>query len=95
MTDLSKMTKEELIELVNNTKTGGRKEQVLKCLKEGVDTIEAIAAKLDINTKNVSSQLTYLRKDGHKIISISAGGQSILMLMTQDDFDALLEKRIK
>ena len=52
----------------------GRKEQVLELLKKSnsISIIE-IAEKLDINTKNVSSQLTYLRADGYKIMTDHKG----------------------
>lgn len=96
MSNYENLSKAELIEMLKTSKSGqGRKEQVLTCLKEGVDTIEAIAERLQINTKNVSSQLTYLRKDGHNIITLSAGGQSILMLLSQEDYDNLLSKRVQ
>lgn len=46
----------------------GRKAQVLEILKEHSPiTIVAIAERLGISTKNVSSQLTYLRQEGQNI----------------------------
>ena len=89
------MTKAELIEMLKTSQSGqGRKQQVLKALKDGVDTIDAIAEKLNISAKNVSSQLTYLRQDGHKILSVSAGGQSVLLLLSDEDYENLLSKRL-
>lgn len=59
--------------LSSNTKSG-RKSQVLDLLKshETISILE-IADKLNISTKNVSSQLTYLRSDGHQIFTDSKG----------------------
>jgi len=88
--DLFNMNKANLIEIIiklqadqKNIPTGkseGRKEQVLKCLRSGICTIEAIAKELGINSKNVSSQLTYLRKDGHMIYSIRINNVTTLKL---------------
>ena len=81
-TSIEEMTKEELLEVISaltdkvdnlthklETKGSGRKEQVLKLIQEGYNTITDIADEIGINNKNVSSQLTYLRKEGYKIIS--------------------------
>ena len=51
----------------------GRKEQVLAILKTGPITVGAIATRIGISARNVSSQLTYLRKDGHEICTSSTG----------------------
>ena len=45
----------------------GRKDDVLAILQAGPASILEIAEKLNINSKNVSSQLSYLRKDGYII----------------------------
>lgn len=45
----------------------GRKDDVLAMLQQGPAGILDIANALDISTKNVSSQLSYLRKDGYII----------------------------
>lgn len=45
----------------------GRKDDVLALLQSGPYGILEIAEKLGINSKNVSSQLSYLRKDGYII----------------------------
>ena len=60
--------KEKLINAANLK--DGRKSQVLALLKEydSISILE-IANKLSISTKNVSSQLTYLRSDGYKIFT--------------------------
>ena len=52
---------------VTPTKGPGRKGEVLAVLKEGPATILEIANKLGTSSKNVSSQLTALRKAGHII----------------------------
>ena len=89
MSNYESLTKAQLIEMLNNQSKSGRKSQVLDLLKSGYDTIEAIAEKLNIQTKNVSSQLTYLRKDGHIIINVNINKQSILMLLNQEQVDYL------
>lgn len=88
MTNLMTMTKSDLMAMVIqlrydakiSVKAGGRKEQVLECLRSGIVTIEAIAKEVGINTKNVSSQLTYLRKDGFMIYSIRINNITTLKL---------------
>lgn len=91
ISELHKMNKSNLIALIvkmnydNNkisetSKAPGRKEQVLQCLRTGINTIDAIAEHLNINTKNVSSQLTYLRKDGYMIYSIRFNNVTTLKL---------------
>lgn len=74
MSDYSKMTKEELINIIKgleeqiakmkNSKDLGRKGEVLAMLQTGRFTIAELSAALNISDKNVSSQLSYLRKDG-------------------------------
>ena len=85
--DLTSMTREELIALIIKmrttqkvTKATGRKDQVLQCLRTGINTIAGIADHLGTNSKNVSSQLTYLRKDGHMIYSIRFNNVTTLKL---------------
>jgi DNA-binding MarR family transcriptional regulator len=49
---------------------GGRKMQVLQILSDGKEhTVKNIAKALGIESTNVSSQLTYLKKDGWAITS--------------------------
>ena len=57
------------VELLNTQveRGPGRKDDVLAILQEGPAGILEIAEKLNINSKNVSSQLSYLRKDGYII----------------------------
>ena len=70
---ISSMSLEELqtnlikaVEFLNikGVRGPGRKEDVLNLLKENPMTILEMSEKLDITPKNISSQLTYLRKDG-------------------------------
>ena len=79
MTDsqLNKLTKAELIEQLRHTAAEAAKRRrqkshkkfdALKILQDqGPIAIPDIAEQMEINTKNVSSLLTYLRKDGHQI----------------------------
>lgn len=56
----------------------GRKAQVLAILKkEGHISVAAIAKRIGISARNVSSQLTYLRKDGIAIATDSIGRKFI------------------
>lgn len=77
-------TREELLEIIEiltkklELKGNGRKESVLKLLNDGFNSIQSIAEEIGITSKNVSSQLTYLRQDGYKIISYRDGGKSVL-----------------
>ena len=76
--ELNPLSKQQLIELViyadtlaqtrgRKPKGPGRKDQVLKVLQSGPATIDAIATIVKVSHKNISSQLSYLRKDGVKI----------------------------
>lgn len=66
------------LELIQNK--SHRKSQVLEILKEnGPISILEIAKKLNITTKNVSSQLTYLRSDGYKICTDHNGKKFIII----------------
>jgi len=89
-----KMTKEELIrelesqeqiildlqtKLENSRNNENRKSQVLELLRTNESlSILDIAQKLNISTKNVSSQLTYLRTDGYQIFT-NPVGRKVLM----------------
>jgi len=56
----------------------GRKQQVLDILKQGPIHVGAIAKRLGISSRNVSSQLSYLRKDGYDIATSSTGKKMLL-----------------
>jgi len=89
-----KMTKDELlkkveeqeqiildlqVKLESSKNNDGRKTQVLDLLKtNGSMSILEIASQLNISTKNVSSQLTYLRTDGYQIFT-DPKGRKVLM----------------
>ena len=83
MKDYTKMTKEELIikiteleaqiEKMTKSKEVGRKGEVLEVLQTGRFTIKELSVQLNISDKNVSSQLSYLRKDGWLIGTDSKG----------------------
>jgi len=91
---MEKMTQKELMEMVDNQaqiildlqvqlenarNSSGRKSQVLELLREfDAISILDIAKRLSISTKNVSSQLTYLRTDGYKIFTDNHG-KKVLM----------------
>lgn len=56
------------IQLEKSKNNSGRKSQVLELLrKHNSISILDISNELSISTKNVSSQLTYLRSDGYQI----------------------------
>ena len=94
MTNYENMTKAQLIELLAKANNGeGRKKQVLSCLENGVDTIEAIAQEVGITRKNVSSILTGLRKEGYTIITLKVGGQSILKMIDVGVLGQLMNPR--
>ena len=63
----------QIIELTSRLEASskdGRKSQVLELLREFSSiSILSISQKLGISTKNVSSQLTYLRSDGYAIFT--------------------------
>ena len=55
-------------------KPEGRKEQCLKLLvSAGHISVAAMSTRIGISARNISSQLTYLRKDGHAIATDSLG----------------------
>ena len=60
----------DLTQRLEATSKDGRKSQVLELLREHrTISILEISSKLGISTKNVSSQLTYLRSDGYQIFT--------------------------
>jgi len=67
---------EMMIELLGNKRKFkvGRKDQIAEMLMTGQSfSVQEIADTLNISTKNVSSQFTYLRKDGYEIATRSNG----------------------
>lgn len=59
------MTKQELLEVINklNSKSG-RKQEIKAILEEGRISITEIADRTGMTSRNVSTILSYLRKDG-------------------------------
>ena len=55
----------------------GRKDEVLALLKAGRVTVAEMAKKIGISERNISSQLSYLRKDGILIGTDSKGRKFI------------------
>ena len=102
MKDYSSMTKDQIIaelnkanEEVAKTKAaaGGRKLQVLTALREtGHTTVEALAKEIGISARNISSQLTYLRKDGIAIATDSLGRKFI---ESEPEETKLVEKSVE
>jgi len=77
MMEFVKMMKAEnarLLEKVENKKGNGRKEEVLGLIREyGKISIKDMAEKIGITDRNISSQLSYLRKDGLRFGKDSKG----------------------
>ena len=81
----SEMSKEMLEGLmkgnvISNVKGGGRKEEVLNMLKEGVYSIKELGVEIGISSRNVSSIVSYLRDDGIEFREINKGGNKGLVL---------------
>lgn len=55
----------------------GRKDEVLEILQDGKISVADIAKRIGISARNVSSQLTYLRRDGYPIGTDSKGRKFI------------------
>ncbi len=98
------MTKQELLELVESLKNdneilkskGGDsvKVKVMALIEEGVNSIEGIGGKLGISSKNVSSNLTYLRNDlrseGKTIISLRIENKTYLSVKSFEEMGWVL-----
>ena len=89
-TDLTSMTKAQLIEIINELNTqfeaaktakkwdgSGQKSALLLALAEGPASILDLANKLNISTKNVSSLICYLKKAGWSFI-VNEEGQRVV-----------------
>jgi biotin operon repressor len=81
----------DLTQKLEASSKDGRKSQVLGLLREfnSISILE-IASKLNISTKNVSSQLTYLRSDGYAIFT-DPNGRKCLFEATKDESDSVTE----
>ena len=62
---------------VSKIKPIGRKAEVLALLQKGAITVDAMAKRIGISNRNVSSQLSYLRTDGVAIATDSIGRKFI------------------
>lgn len=78
--DMMNYKKDELVdcmvEMLGNSRRfkKGRKDEVLEILNEGGSYgVGELAKMVGISDKNISSQLSYLRKDGYKIGTRSNG----------------------
>lgn len=75
---LLKNFREAMKDAMKLEKGDGRKEQVVALLREhGRLSIREMAELLGMTDKNISSQLSYLRKDGIKIATDSEGRKFI------------------
>jgi len=84
---MAEMTKQEMTELIAKlqgenqvlvakvgSKEKGRKDQVLELIRSnGKISIKDLALQIGISERNISSQLSYLRKDGLKFGKNSKG----------------------
>lgn len=100
-TDYSKMSKDEIIKKLNETETkiseleksNGQdlKTRIKNMIESGYNTIESISEKLECSNKNVSSYLTYIRKElkqnGEWIVStkLEQGGSTYLAKVKLSD----------
>lgn len=92
------MTKSQLIDHINNLndqivnlkksrqRSGSRKFEVLEILSHGPMSILDIANQLGITSKNVSSLLCYLKKDGFGLI-VNEEGQRVLTKHNGEDIN--------
>ena len=73
------------VKLENSANGSGRKAQVLELLRKfKTISILDISNELSISTKNVSSQLTYLRSDGYAIFT-DPNGRKMLVEETKEE----------
>ena len=78
----------DLTTKLESSSKDGRKSQVLALLRENhTISILEIASQLNISTKNVSSQLTYLRQDGYQVFT-DPNGRKMLVEATKDEPDS-------
>lgn len=90
--DTVELTKDEMlariaelegsVETLKAAKTDGVKEQVMRLIDTGFNTIESIAEELDKTSKNISTNLTYIRKElalnGKTIVSYRQNNKTYL-----------------
>ena len=72
------------VETLKAAKTDGVKEQVLRLIESGFNNIEDIATELDKTSKNISTNLTYIRKElvesGQTIVSYRKDNKTYLSI---------------
>jgi len=91
---MKELSKEQLIELLKEKESHikvlesnkvGRVQQVKSLIEKGYNTIDMIADELKINNRNVSSQLSSLRKhllkEGKTVISASIDDRTYLKVV--------------
>ena len=78
------------VETLKSAKTDGVKEQVMKLIESGFNTIEDIATELDKTSKNISTNLTYIRKElvesGQTIVSYRKDNKTYLSVQNLSIF---------
>lgn len=78
------------VETLKASKTDGVKEQVMKLIESGFNTIEDIADELDKTSKNISTNLTYIRKElaqsGQTIVSYRQNSKTYLSIQNLSIF---------
>jgi biotin operon repressor len=76
------------IKLENSKNGSGRKSQVLDLLRKYKSiSILQISNELSISTKNVSSQLTYLRTDGYAIYTDPNGKKMLIEKSDEEEVE--------
>ena len=94
------MTKDEMlariallennVETLKEAKTDGVKEQVMRLIESGFNNIEDIATDLNKTSKNISTNLTYIRKElaetGQTIVSYRKDNKTYLSIQNLSIF---------
>ena len=89
MKNFNEMSEKELemvmsgIGVSNNSKGGGRKEEVLGLLKLGVWSVKELSVKVGVSSRNISSVICYLRDDGIEIRKMNRGSDIGLVLWSK------------
>jgi len=85
---LKKISEEN--EKLRKVSSSSRKSQIIRLIEQGYNTIESISEELEITSKNVSSYLTYFRKDleakGKTIVSKRINNYTYISVI---DFETL------
>jgi predicted HTH transcriptional regulator len=62
---------------VVNGSGGGKKEELLKFLREGISSVRELGREMKISEKNVGSLLCYVKKDGIVVKEFMSGGSKV------------------